>query len=141
MVLQSRGDQMCKFDEARMMAAAIPGARLVALHSDNHIVLAHEPAWATFMAEITPFLRPEVPGSTGQLPPAPTEPLTERELDVLHLAARGLDNAEIANRLTLSVRTVERHLSNIYLKLGVTGKVARAAAVAYLYRDQMVGSG
>ena len=56
--------------------------------------------------------------------------LSERELDVLALAAEGLSNDEIAARLYLSVRTVERHLSNIYAKLRVSGKAARAAAAA-----------
>jgi DNA-binding NarL/FixJ family response regulator len=53
---------------------------------------------------------------------------------VLALVADGLNNEEIAARLYLSVRTVERHLSNIYVKLGVTGKAARAAAAARFSR-------
>lgn len=60
--------------------------------------------------------------------------LTRREFELLRLAASGLDNGQIAETLTLSVRTVERHLSNAYLKLGVSGKAARAAAVADLVR-------
>jgi class 3 adenylate cyclase/DNA-binding CsgD family transcriptional regulator len=56
--------------------------------------------------------------------------LSVRERDVLTLVAEGLSNDEIAARLFLSVRTVERHLSNIYVKLRVTGKAARAAAAA-----------
>ena len=42
----------------------------------------------------------------------------------------GLTNEAIAERLYISVRTVERHLSNVYAKLGVSGKAARAAAAA-----------
>ena len=41
--------------------------------------------------------------------------------------ADGLTNAAIAERMSLSVRTVERHLSNIYAKLRVSGKAGRAA--------------
>ena len=58
--------------------------------------------------------------------------LSPRELDVLRLAAEGEDNDAIAERLTLSVRTIERHLHNVYTKLGLHGKSARAAAVSRL---------
>jgi DNA-binding CsgD family transcriptional regulator len=74
------------------------------------------------------------PVPRARRPASRTDPagLTARELDVLRLAAEGHDNSAIAVSLTLSVRTVERHLHNAYLKLGVQGKSARAAAVARL---------
>ncbi len=43
----------------------------------------------------------------------------------------GKSNHEIARELVLSIRTVERHISNIYDKIGVSGTVARATATAY----------
>ena len=70
-------------------------------------------------------------GVTGS--PAPAG-LTTREAEVLRLLARGLSNQEIASALVLSVRTVERHISTIYEKLGAHGKVARAMASAYAVR-------
>lgn len=58
------------------------------------------------------------------------EALSARELEVLELVAAGLTNEAIAERLCLSIRTAERHLSNIYAKLRVSGKSARAVAAA-----------
>jgi DNA-binding NarL/FixJ family response regulator len=57
--------------------------------------------------------------------------LTPREMEVLRLIAAGKGNQEIAAILVLSVRTVERHISNIYGKIGASGAVARATATAY----------
>jgi DNA-binding CsgD family transcriptional regulator len=54
--------------------------------------------------------------------------LTEREMEVLRLLPRGLSNAEIAEELFVSPRTVQTHLTNLYGKLGVGG---RAEAVAF----------
>jgi two-component system, NarL family, response regulator LiaR len=54
--------------------------------------------------------------------------LTEREREVFHLAATGLHNKEIADRLSLSIRTVEVHLSHVLGKLGVS---SRTEAVLY----------
>jgi pimeloyl-ACP methyl ester carboxylesterase/DNA-binding CsgD family transcriptional regulator len=147
LVLHSRGDLMQDFDEARHLAAGIPGARLVALESDNHIVLEDEPAWQVFREELFRFLAPEEAGTaspdTGAAAPsrangdAPRRTdrlhdLSPREVEILHLAAEGMDNDAIAQALTLSVRTVERHLSNVYAKLDLHGKSARTAAVARL---------
>ena len=56
--------------------------------------------------------------------------LTPRELEVLRLVAKGKTNKEIAKELFLSVKTIDRHLSNIFVKLGVS---SRAAATAYAY--------
>jgi tetratricopeptide (TPR) repeat protein len=54
-----------------------------------------------------------------------------RESEVLRLVAAGRTNREMAEELVLSVRTVERHLANIYAKLGTSGRVGRAAAAVY----------
>jgi ATP/maltotriose-dependent transcriptional regulator MalT len=61
--------------------------------------------------------------------------LTRRELQVLRLVAGGETNKAIATELVLSERTVDRHVSNIFTKLGVT---SRAAATAYAYKHQLV---
>jgi len=57
--------------------------------------------------------------------------LSPREREVLALLAAGRSNDEIAARLVLSVRTVERHIANIYDKIGASGRAARAAAASY----------
>ena len=54
-------------------------------------------------------------------------PLTAREAEILRLLADGRSNREIAEALVLSVKTVERHLANVYFKLGVRGRVEAAA--------------
>jgi DNA-binding NarL/FixJ family response regulator len=64
--------------------------------------------------------------------------LSERELEVLGEAARGLPNKEIARRLSLSVRTVHTHLGNIFAKLGVG---SRTEAVLLALRRGWVALG
>lgn len=61
--------------------------------------------------------------------------LTKRELEVLRLVAEGHTDREVAENLIISPRTVNRHLSNIFVKIDVPG---RAAAVAYAIRQGLV---
>ena len=61
--------------------------------------------------------------------------LTRREQEVLRLVAEGHTDREVAETLVISPRTVNRHLSNIFVKLDVPG---RAAAVAYAIRQGLV---
>jgi pimeloyl-ACP methyl ester carboxylesterase/DNA-binding CsgD family transcriptional regulator len=130
LVLHPRDDALVPFSEGRLLATLIPGARFVALESRNHILLADEPAWDQFRAELHSFL-----GTAVETPTADElSDLSRRELEVLALVAEGLGNEEIAGRLYLSVRTVERHLSNIYAKLRLSGKTARAGAAARFSR-------
>ncbi len=132
LVLHSRNDQMNGFEHSRYLAAHLRGARLVALESENHIVLADEPAWPVLLRELTDFLADDRTTPTAPAAADLAGVLSARELDVLTLAARGLDNTGIAAELVLSVRTVERHLQNAYGKLGLQGRTARTAAVARL---------
>ena len=60
-----------------------------------------------------------------------------RELEVLRLVASGAGNKAIAAELVLSEKTIERHLSNIFAKLGVS---SRAAATAFAYEHGLVAA-
>jgi DNA-binding NarL/FixJ family response regulator len=79
------------------------------------------------LAEIDAFDAPEASRDTHGL--------TARELEVLRLIAGGHTNKAIAAELVLSERTVERHVSNIFAKLGVS---TRAAATAFAYEHELV---
>lgn len=59
---------------------------------------------------------------------APLEPLSEREHEILGLLCQGRSNKAIAQKLYLSVRTVEGHLANLYAKLGVNSRTQAALA-------------
>lgn len=78
--------------------------------------------------------RVEALGRDPSLPSA-AHPLSVRELQVLRLVAAGKSNRTIAAELFISERTVERHVSNIFVKLDVS---SRAAATAYAYEHQLV---
>ena len=66
-----------------------------------------------------PALRPPAHHS-----PQPRGELSERELEIIELVATGLTNQEIAERLTISKRTVDNHVSNIFTKTGAKNRVA-----------------
>ena len=70
------------------------------------------------------------PGTTSSF-----EGLTQRELEILRLLARGKTNRGIAQELVISEKTVASHVSHIFTKLGVT---SRSAATAYAYDHDLV---
>jgi DNA-binding NarL/FixJ family response regulator len=72
---------------------------------------------------------------TRRAPSAPPRGLTRRELQVLRLVATGKTNKAIASELSLSEKTVDRHVSNILTKLDVS---SRAAATAYAYEHKLL---
>ncbi len=87
LVVHCRGDRMNDFAHGRFLASSIPGARLVALESANHIVLEDEPAWQVLVAEVADFLAPDRASADQPTRHDLVETLSSRELVVLQLAA------------------------------------------------------
>jgi len=86
-----------------------------AVRDVHHGLTALSPAVATTVVRQMTQQRP--PGAEDQV-----EVLTGREIDVLRLAAQGMTNREIGQELTISHRTVQGHLANVYEKLDVSGR-------------------
>jgi DNA-binding NarL/FixJ family response regulator len=83
---------------------------------------------------IEEFARTPAPSPT----PSQVATLTSRELEVLHLVARGLSNAEIAARLYVSEATVKTHVARMLTKLDLRDRVQ---AVVYAYEHGLVRAG
>jgi NarL family two-component system response regulator LiaR len=139
--------------------AANPEARILALTSssdDDLVVAAIEAGVQGYLLKDTPrdqlleAIR-EVHAGNGFLPPAvarklmdrmravhsikePSEPLTERELQVLRLIGQGASNREIAEALRLSEATVRVHVHNLLGKLGLEH---RGQAMVYILRNKV----
>lgn len=129
LILHSDNDAAVPFEEGRLLASRIPGARFVPLESQNHLLLESEPAWRRFLEELDGFL-------PGRMPmPHAFGGLTPRERDLLELLARGRDNAQIAATLGLSEKTVRNHVTHIFAKLEVE---TRAQAIV-MARDAGFG--
>jgi two-component system response regulator NreC len=85
------------------------------------------------------YLNPELGARLAAAPPVPAGPpddLTDREVEILRLIALGFTNAEIAQQLYLSVRTVESHRAHIQQKLG---RSSRAELVRYALDHSLIG--
>jgi pimeloyl-ACP methyl ester carboxylesterase/DNA-binding CsgD family transcriptional regulator len=133
LVMHAHGDERIPFDEGRLVASLIPGARFVPLSSRNHVTLAHEPAWQTLVDELRAFLEPAPPPGAAIAFSA----LTLRERELLELIAEGRDNDDIARRLQLSNKTVRNHITRIFSKMQVT---TRAQAIVRA-REAGMGTG
>ena len=125
LVLHASGDVVVPITEGQILAAGIPGAQFVELDSKNHILLEHEPAWKRFCDEVLNFT--ELKNATVGEDAAFTS-LSPRERQVLMLITEGLGNAQIAERLSISEKTVRNHVSNLFDKLGVW---TRAQAIVF----------
>ena len=116
LVLHARNDHRVPFEEGRLFATLIPGARFVPLEGRNHILLAGERAWTEFGEELRAFLPSKARAS------AAFAALTARELALLDFLARGLDNHQIAAHLALSEKTVRNMVSSILAKMEVESR-------------------
>ena len=135
---------------ARVQAAAPPGQVLASrtvrdlvagsglgfADRGPHVLKGVPGEWSLFTvvgdAEHPSFAPANPPPRDGQ----ELSDLSRREVEVLKLVAEGCTNDEIATSLYLSSRTIERHLSNIYAKLRMSGKAARAGAAVRFSRAQ-----
>jgi pimeloyl-ACP methyl ester carboxylesterase/DNA-binding CsgD family transcriptional regulator len=118
LLLHARDDRRAPFEEGRILAGLIPGARLVPLDTANHILLEHEPAFRRFFEELNAFVPRSPQADARERFPG----LTAREREVLELIAQGLDNAQIAAHLQLSEKTVRNNITHIFDKLGVENR-------------------
>jgi DNA-binding CsgD family transcriptional regulator len=131
LVLHVRNDARIPFEESRRLAGLIPGARFVPLDGRNHVLLKGEPAWAQFFDTLRAFLAEDRDAGAGLR----DRGLTDSELEVLTLIARGLDNVAIAGALSKSEKTVRNQISSIFAKLDVK---TRAQAIV-LARESGIG--
>lgn len=97
------------------------------------VIDSFEAAWSEGSA--LPFDEAVTLASRGERrpprPPLGWACLTHAELRVAHLVTDGLTNPQIGERLFISARTVETHLSRVFAKLGVSGRAALAAAISH----------
>lgn len=116
LVVHARHDVVAPIAQGRLLASGIPGAQFVELDSKNHILLEQEPAWERFKQVVLDFVGLEAP-QAGEDPAFGA--LSSREREILTLITEGLSNAQIAERLSLSEKTVRNHVSHLFDKLGV----------------------
>jgi DNA-binding NarL/FixJ family response regulator len=121
---------------ARDLASRIPDARLAAVDSLDSVV----PAVTEFLNQNTKQTRgrPRAASEPADLPATPSfDParLSKREIEILRHVAAGKSNRRIAEELTISTNTVDRHVSHILSKIGAAN---RAEAAAYAARQRLL---
>jgi LuxR family maltose regulon positive regulatory protein len=131
--LWQEGDRpmaMIAFERALRLAEPEAYIRRFLDYGQSVVSLLQEARRRNILPDYVAFLLAAA-GSTseGSIPGAVTliEPLSEREKEVLRLAAAGLTNREIAQSLSISAETVKKHASAIFGKLGVANRTEAAA--------------
>ncbi len=127
LILHSSDDDVVPISLGHELAAAIPGAQFVELDSRNHVLLESEPAWKRFCNEVLLFTETR---AVYQAEDPAFSKLTPREREVLTLLLKGSANAQIADQLSISEKTVRNHVSNLFDKLGVW---SRAQAIVFAH--------
>jgi DNA-binding NarL/FixJ family response regulator len=131
--VQTWQELQAPYDAARVRVLIGVGCR--ALGDEEAAAMELDAARGVFeQLGATPDLA-QLDALTGRQAAAGTHGLTARELGVLRLLAAGKTNRAIASELVLAEKTVDRHVSNLYAKLGVS---SRAAATAYAYQHRLL---
>jgi NarL family two-component system response regulator LiaR len=127
---------LTSFKEEKLVKSALEAGAIGYLLKDvsaDDLVRAIRAAYAG-RATLSPEAAQALVNNANQ-PPAPGLDLTEREREVLSLMTEGLNNTQIAARLTVSPSTIKSHVSNILSKLGVA---SRTEAVTLALRNRIV---
>jgi len=127
---------LTSFKEGELIKKALEAGAIAYLLKDvsaDDLVRAIRAAYAG-RTTLSPEAAQALVETTNQ-PPAPGLDLTEREREVLTLMIEGLNNTQIAGRLTVSPSTIKSHVSNILSKLGVA---SRTEAVTLALRNRIV---
>jgi len=127
---------LTSFKEGTRIMNALEAGAIGYLTKD---ISAEELAWAirdahSGRATLSPDAAQALVQEANQ-PPTPGSDLTEREREVLALMVEGLNNTQIAGKLSVSPSTVKSHVSNILSKLGVS---SRTEAVTLAFRHKLV---
>ncbi len=123
LVLHSRQFADLAEQESARLAAAIPDARLVLI--DGAFLVGDVRQGMQALDAFTAEIRARSGAASSTL--APPLGLSPRQMQVLRLIAEGKTNGEIADTLVISLRTVERHVAELYAKIGARNRVEAAS--------------
>jgi pimeloyl-ACP methyl ester carboxylesterase len=153
LVLHAAGDLRIPFEEGRLLASLIPGARFVPLESRNHILLESEPAWPRFLHEIREFLGVEDTGPTATLRQR-VEAVFDQAIELApvdrlaFLARACADDAECRREVDLMLQLAEEtgltaKISGAVGGLGMQGSAVTPGRVLSQYEivEQLGGGG
>jgi pimeloyl-ACP methyl ester carboxylesterase len=134
LVLHTRANRVVHFSSGVQLATRVPGARFLPIDGSEHTMFGDGAAPAV-QHNIFDFLRDHASALQDlrtRLGPHRSRRLTPRQRRVLQLIAAGSSSREIAEELVLSERTVQRHIANLYPKIGVHNRAEATALALHL---------